>query len=77
MQGVQPKHNGKYNGGVFYVFLSLLEVKDYLTFLSESFLYLSSVSPVLADTYPSVQCISPSCRPQWFVWAKQQRCLNK
>lgn len=37
MQEVQPKHNGKYNGGVFYVFLSLLEFKDYLTFLSESF----------------------------------------
>lgn len=37
MQGVQPKHNGKYNGGVLYVFPSLLEVKDYLTFLFEGF----------------------------------------
>lgn len=36
MQGVQAKHNGKYNGGVLYVFPSLLEVKDYLTFLRVS-----------------------------------------
>lgn len=43
MQGVQPKHNGKYNGGMFYVFPSLLEVKDYLTFLSES-LFICQVS---------------------------------